>query len=87
MEYSKQYDAYYNPTTNEWTESKCDDPNCEYCMNRPDKPTETCLVCDKPAQYVRCTQFAGDHPYCEEHAKLESDFDENDSYTYWVKLD
>ena len=36
--YSKQYDAHYNQVTNEWTESKCDDPACEYCTNRPEKP-------------------------------------------------
>jgi hypothetical protein len=36
--YSKQYDAYYNQVTNEWTESKCDDPNCEFCRRRPPHP-------------------------------------------------
>jgi hypothetical protein len=36
--YSKEYDAYYNQKTNEWTESKCDDPTCEYCINRPEHP-------------------------------------------------
>lgn len=44
-----------------------------------------CIECDKPAVWVRSTQFAGDHPYCEEHAEQESDFGENDSYTYWYK--
>lgn len=43
-----------------------------------------CLVCGEPAVWVRHTQFAGNHPYCEDHAKLEEDFDENDSYTYWT---
>ena len=46
---------------------------------------ETCLKCGKPAQWVRSTQFAGDHPYCEEHAREEDDFGEDDSYTYWYK--
>jgi hypothetical protein len=36
--YDEQYDAYYNPQTNEWVESKCDDPTCEYCVNRPERP-------------------------------------------------
>jgi hypothetical protein len=45
-----------------------------------------CIKCDKDAVWVRSTQFAGDHPYCEEHAKKESDFGENDSYTYWYKV-
>ena len=36
--YSEKYDAYYNEKTNEWTEDKCDDPTCEYCINRPATP-------------------------------------------------
>jgi hypothetical protein len=47
---------------------------------------EKCIECEKPATWVRSTQFAGDHPYCEEHAQLESDFNDNDSYTYWKEL-
>lgn len=35
--YSEQYDAFYDTKTGEWLESKCDDPNCEYCSNRPEK--------------------------------------------------
>jgi hypothetical protein len=38
LAYSKEYDAYYNPKTNEWVESRCLDPLCEYCSNRPEKP-------------------------------------------------
>jgi hypothetical protein len=37
-QYSEQYDAYYDDETNEWLEDKCDDPECEYCPNRPEKP-------------------------------------------------
>jgi hypothetical protein len=47
----------------------------------------TCLVCEQPATWVRSTQFAGDHPYCEHHAHLESDFGECDSYTQWYELE
>jgi hypothetical protein len=47
---------------------------------------EQCIECDLPAVWVRCTQFAGDHPYCEAHARQEKDFGENDSYTYWKEL-
>lgn len=36
--YSEQYDAYYDEGTNEWLEEVCGDPNCEYCMNRPERP-------------------------------------------------
>lgn len=38
--YSEEYDTYYNEETNEWVEDKCDDPTCEFCINRPDKPLE-----------------------------------------------
>ena len=47
---------------------------------------EKCIECDKTAEWVRCTQFAGDHPYCDEHARLEKDFTDEDSYQYWSKL-
>lgn len=40
LAYSEEYDTYYNEETNEWVEDKCDDPNCEFCVNRPDKPSE-----------------------------------------------
>ncbi len=36
--YSEEYDAYYNQVTNEWIESKCDDPACEFCPTRPAQP-------------------------------------------------
>lgn len=38
IKYSEEYDAYYNQATNEWTEPKCDDPACEYCTKRPERP-------------------------------------------------
>lgn len=48
---------------------------------------EVCVECDAPAVWVRCTQFAGDHPYCNKHARMESDFnDEPDSYHYWHEI-
>lgn len=36
--YNERFDAYYETDTNEWLESKCDDPECDYCSGRPDKP-------------------------------------------------
>ena len=45
-----------------------------------------CLECGKPAVWVRDTQFAGEHPYCQEHAEQQTDFLEADSYAYWYKL-
>jgi len=43
------------------------------------------IVCNTPSEYIRCTQFAGDHPYCLDHAFDESDFYELDDSTYWVR--
>lgn len=48
---------------------------------------ETCIICGRPAVWVRSTQFAGDHPFCEEHAKAEKGFGENDSYEFWYNLE
>jgi hypothetical protein len=36
--YSEEYDAYYCETCNEWYESICDDPTCDYCAERPERP-------------------------------------------------
>lgn len=51
------------------------------------KVIEMCLECGEPADWIRCTQFAGNHPYCDKHARLESDFEEEgDSYKDWHKI-
>ena len=47
---------------------------------------DKCLECDEPASWIRHTQFAGNHPYCDKHARQEKDFGENDSYTFWEEL-
>ena len=48
---------------------------------------EKCF-CGKPAVYVRKTQFAGDHYFCEECAKKENGFMKNDdSYQFWKECD
>jgi len=36
--YSIEHDAYYNSETNQWLENKCNNPYCEYCKHRPEKP-------------------------------------------------
>ena len=41
-----------------------------------------CYWCDKPATWMRYTQFAGNHPFCDKHAELESDFNDGD----WEKI-
>lgn len=48
--------------------------------------TEKCIMCEEQAVWVRSTQFAGDHPFCLEHAQQEKDFGKNDSYEYWYEI-
>lgn len=35
-----KYDAYYCPTCLVWTEEACSDQLCEFCSERPERPTE-----------------------------------------------
>lgn len=44
------------------------------------------MYCNQPAVWMRSTQFAGDHPFCEEHALVEDGFGVNDSYEFWYKI-
>ena len=55
-----------------------------------------CVICDEPATWMRYTQFAGNHPFCDKHAELETNFqpnssiddgDHNHSDSDWEKLD
>jgi hypothetical protein len=46
---------------------------------------QKCIMCDKPADWIRGTQFAGNHPFCDEHARQEKGFGISDSYEYWYK--
>lgn len=36
--YHEDFDAYFCPACNHWLESKCNDPSCMYCPNRPETP-------------------------------------------------
>ena len=45
-----------------------------------------CLDCEESATWIRHTQFAGSHPFCEKHAKLQADFYDSDSYLDWEEL-
>jgi len=36
--YYDKFDTYFCPACNRWTESRCSDPDCNYCLNRPEKP-------------------------------------------------
>lgn len=48
---------------------------------------EKCIMCDADAKYIRHTQFAGDHPFCESCGPKEDGFMENDSYEYWTEIE
>ena len=38
--YNSKYDAYYCQRCNVWLEDKCDEPECEYCRERPENPMD-----------------------------------------------
>ncbi len=40
--WSDGYDAQYCVDCNEWLTSKCSDPQCMYCADRPDRPLPAC---------------------------------------------
>lgn len=33
-----KYDAYHCTQCKVWIESQCSDPDCQFCINRPEKP-------------------------------------------------
>lgn len=39
-QYSNKYDAYYCELCNKWLERTCSDSECEYCKDRPEKPSQ-----------------------------------------------
>lgn len=45
-----------------------------------------CDCCDENASWVRITQFAGDHHFCDLHALMEEDFGKDDSYAFWSEV-
>ena len=45
--------------------------------------SSTCILCDKPAAWIRHTQFAGSHEFCDDHARAEDDFLVEDSTKDW----
>ena len=38
--YNETYDTYYCESCNKWLEEKCSDPECEFCLTRPNSPFE-----------------------------------------------
>lgn len=45
-----------------------------------------CDLCDREADWVRRTQFGGDHPFCDPHARAETDFAFTGSGAVWESL-
>lgn len=37
--YHPVWDCMFCPECDEWLESSCPDPLCEYCIDRPEKPS------------------------------------------------
>ena len=35
--YSEDWDAWYDADTGEWLEFNCDDKECPFCKNRPER--------------------------------------------------
>lgn len=38
--HNEKHDAYYCGGCNKWLEKVCNEPDCDYCKGRPDKPSE-----------------------------------------------
>lgn len=39
LAYNEEYDSEFCMTCDEWREYSCSDPNCEYCLARPERPS------------------------------------------------
>ena len=40
LELNGKHDATFCPACDEWTEVNCKNPECEFCRDRPEKPSE-----------------------------------------------
>jgi len=38
--YNEEWDSYYDEKKDIWLEDKCDQKDCEFCSNRPTKPSD-----------------------------------------------
>lgn len=39
LERNEKHDAYFCKVCDAWLESQCTDSDCEFCPNRPEKPS------------------------------------------------
>lgn len=42
-QYDEKYDVFFCPICDDWLEKKCSDDDCDYCKNRPLKPTKSLM--------------------------------------------
>jgi len=38
LQYSEEFDAYFCEACNQWKDERCGDPDCPYCIERPERP-------------------------------------------------
>lgn len=39
-EFNEKHDAFFDKEKDIWLEEKCNDPDCDFCKDRPNKPSE-----------------------------------------------
>lgn len=44
-------------------------------------------TCTELATWMRYTQFSGNHPFCDKHARSEEDFGVTDDYQDWEPIE
>jgi hypothetical protein len=37
---NEKHDAYFCDPCDEWKEKGCSDPDCEFCVDRPERPSQ-----------------------------------------------
>ena len=40
LSYNDEFDSVYCAKCNMWNDSPCTDPSCEFCVDRPEKPSD-----------------------------------------------
>jgi hypothetical protein len=51
--YCPRYDSYYDESADVWLEHTCEDSECDYCKDVPEKPSDMskCALCSKIIDY------------------------------------
>lgn len=40
LSYNDEFDSIYCKPCDDWYDTACEDPSCEYCVERPEKPSD-----------------------------------------------